>query len=513
MRTIRVTLFLVAVLAAVATVSTAVARTWTDVTGKYRVEAEFAGYEDGKVQLRLSGGDLVSVPLNKLSPEDRNWVSRELRRRRNDDSPRDPGPGDAGRGQDPGLGEDRAPATTDNMAGWPQWRGPRRDGISDETGLLDNWEASAPELIWSSRGMGRGYSSLVIHDGRIYTMGKRDGRVQMICAELDGGEVAWTTPVGGGSDPNCTPTVDPEANLVFGMSHAGDLICVDARSGDERWRKNFERDFGGRMMSSWGYSESPLVDGDRLIVTPGGDRAVMAALDKRTGNVIWTTRESGSGGAGYASPVISHGGGVKQYITLVGRGLIGVAADDGRLLWHYQRIANSTANVPTSIVKGDLVFCSTGYGDGGSALLRLQSQGRAVRFQELYYKRNNELQNHHGGMVLIGDHIYMGHGHNNGLPVCVEMQSGRIVWGPERGAGSGSAAMVAADGDLYFRYENGVMALVEATPAGYRLKGSFRIASNNGKSWQHPVIFDRRLYLRDQDELHCYDLSTTTGAP
>lgn len=395
---------------------------------------------------------------------------------------------------------------------WYQWRGPERDGICRETGLNDDWPADGPPLLWRTRGLGRGYSSVSIAGGKLYTMGKQGPQTFLICRRLDGDEL-WRTPVGGGDDPNCTPTVDPAANLVFALSHGGDLLCAEADSGREVWRKNFANDFGGRMMSGWGYSESPLVDGDRLICTPGSDRALLAALDKRTGRTIWSTPaapgtlgNAGKDGAGYSSVVVSNGGGIKQYIQLVGRGLVSVAADDGRGLWNYNRIANGTANVPTPIVTGNFVFTSTGYGDGGTALLELRKQGNGVAVREVYYKRADELQNHHGGMILIGDHVYMGHGHNNGFPACVELRSGRNLWGRTRGAGSGSAAIVYADGSLYFRYEDGVLALVDANPAGYELKRSFKIASNNGKSWPHPVIQEGRLYLRDQDELLCYAL-------
>jgi outer membrane protein assembly factor BamB len=465
---------------------------WTAKAGNFTVEAELVSYADGKVKLQKADGKIVEVAMAKLSTADQKWVRDELRRR-------------------------KAQATTDTRStvsvakmeneDWYQWRGPRRDGISLETGLLNEWPEDGPPKLWSSRGVGSGYASVSISGDRIYTMGNKDGGTQLFCLKLEDGSLVWQTPVGGGDNPNCTPTVDPESGLVYGLSHGGDLLCAKVDTGEKVWSVNYGRDFGGKMMSGWGYSESPLVDGDRLIVTPGGDKAVLAALDKKSGKPVWATAADGSGGAGYASPVISHGGGVKQYLTLVGRGLISVAADDGRVLWFYQRIANGTANIPTPIVKDDLVFTSTGYGDGGSALLQLVKDGRGVNYREIYYKKADELQNHHGGMVLLGEHVYMGHGHNNGFPVCVELKTGRVVWGPERGAGGNSAALVAADGNLYFRYENGVMALVAATPNGYELKGKFRIASVNGQSWPHPVIHHGKLYLRDQDELHCYDIA------
>ncbi len=493
--------FLSAVIAAIVVVhfvskARADQRTWSDLSGRYKVEAEFVDLVDGTVTLRKTDGETIDVPLKRLSGADRNWIARHRRSAKATDS---------ASGSRPSSGSNSA--TLVSATEWPRWRGPANDGISVETGLLKSWPESGPPLAWSSRGLGRGYSSVVISAGKLITMGKKNGGTKLICVSAEDGSPIWEVPVGGNKDPNCTPTVDPDSNLVFGLSFEGVLVCANIESGQEVWRKDFQRDFGGRMMSGWGYSESPLVDGDRLICTPGSDAGVLVALNKQTGEVVWRTAMNG-GSAGYSSPVISHGGGVKQYVTLVGKGLIGVRASDGQMLWHYGDVANTTANVPTPLVKGDYVFGSSGYGDGGSVLLKLMPAGRgSVRYNEVYYKRNSEVQNHHGGMVLIGNHVYMGHGHNNGFPLCLDLVSGRKMWGPERGVGEGSAAVVAADGHLYFRYENAVMALIEATPRGYHLKGSFNIKSRNGKSWAHPVIADKRLYLRDQDELHCYDIA------
>ncbi|MEC8556164.1 MAG: PQQ-binding-like beta-propeller repeat protein [Planctomycetota bacterium] len=193
---------------------------------------------------------------------------------------------------------------------------------------------------------------------------------------------------------------------------------------------------------------------------------------------------------------------------MAGRGLISVEAKTGRPLWQYEKIANGTANVPTPIVDGDYVFCSSGYGDGGTALLQLSGRRGVVNWREVYYQDAKQLQNHHGGMIKIGNYVYMGEGHNEGFPMCVDFRTGRKMWGKQRGAGTGSAAIVAADGHLYFRYQNGVMALIEADPQNYKLKGSFQIATRNGQSWPHPVIFDGKLLLRDQNQLHCYSLKS-----
>lgn len=390
---------------------------------------------------------------------------------------------------------------------WPSWRGPKRDAISTEKGLLTEWSEEGPKLLWSADGLGRGFSSVAISGGRIYTMGERKGGTFLICLDLNGHE-QWAARVGTG-DPNCTPTVD--GNRVYAVDRHGELACVGTESGNVLWTKSFTKDFGGKMMSGWGYSESPLVDGDRLIVTPGAKDAMLVALDKQTGDVIWKAAvpdlgSKGNDGAAYSSVVISHASGVKQYVQLVGKGIVSVRADDGKFLWNYNKITNGTASIPTPIVRGDHVFCSSGYGDGGSALLKVVKSGDTFQAEEIWYKKSSELQNHHGGVVLLGDHLYMGHGHNNGFPVCVEFLTGKDAWRPGRGPGSGSAAIVCADGHLYFRYESGDMALIEATPAEYRLKGTFKIKTKHSASWPHPVVVDGRLYLRDQHNLHCYNV-------
>jgi outer membrane protein assembly factor BamB len=393
-------------------------------------------------------------------------------------------------------------------ADWPQWRGPGRDGISPDRDLLAAWPAKGPPLLWQAKGLGSGYSSVSIADGRIFTMGRRRGGAHLIALERATGKELWATPVGGGN-PNSTPTVDGER--VYALGREGDLLCAESATGKVLWKKNFGKDFGGKMMSVWGYSESPLVDGDRLVCTPGAEKAMIVALDKKTGATVWKAPmpeydgKRGKDGAGYSSIVVSKACGVRQYVQLTGRGVISVAARDGKPLWAYNRVANGTANIPTPIVKDDLVFCSSGYGTG-SALLRVVRDGGSLKAEEVYFLGGGQMQNHHGGMVLVGDHVYAGHGHNEGFPVCVELKTGKIAWGPERGAGTGSAAVVYADGHLYFRYQNGVMALVEATPKAYRLKGSFKLASVRGASWPHPVIVGGKLYLRDQDVLMCYDL-------
>jgi outer membrane protein assembly factor BamB len=475
----------------------ATVRTWKDKSGKYDMKAELVKYENGRVYLkRESDGKTISLSMSTLSRYDQIWVNKEMdRRRTGGDRPKPPADTPE---------PDEAPSAPSGQTDWPQWRGPNRDGKSAETGLLTSWPADGPRKLWSASGLGRGYASVAVVGDRIYTMGRRGNGESLICLAASSGETVWTAAVGSGDHSNCTPTVD--GNRVYGIGLKGDLVCVDTTNGQVIWQKNFARDFGGQMMSQWGFSESPLVDGDKLVCTPGGSRSMMVALNKETGLPIWATQMppvqgNGKDGAGYSSAVISLAGGAKQYVQLVGRGLIGVNADNGKLLWGYNKIANDTANIPTPIAFSNYAFCSSGY-NAGSALLKV-SGGEA---QEVYFLPHNQLQVHHGGMILHQGHIFCGHGQSAGYPTCLDLKTGRLTWERGRGPGKGSAAVTYADGHIYFRYEDGIMALVEANPAQFRLKGRFQIATVNDKSWPHPVISDGKLYLRDQDNLHCYDI-------
>jgi outer membrane protein assembly factor BamB len=405
---------------------------------------------------------------------------------------------------------------------WPQWRGPARDGISPAEALLSEWPESGPPLVWRTQGLGSGHASLSIADGRLFTLGDRDGSEYVIAIDASDGSELWRVRLGEANDDGrgrggsrSTPTID--GNRVYALGTAGSLVSLDVATGAEAWRRSLPGDFGGRMMSRWKFSESPLVDAGRVVFTPGVPDTFMVAVDAQSGRELWRTRvpelgPQGRDGAGYSSIVVSEGGGVRQYVQLAGRGVVGVRASDGAYLWSYNRVANDVANVATPIVRGDLVFASTGYRTG-SALLRLSpAPGGGVGAEEVYFLDAPTLQNHHGGLILVGDHVYGGHGHNNGFPICVELESGAVVWGGQiRNQGSGSAAVTFADGHLYFRYQNGAVLLIEATPEGYREKGSFEIPDAEPPGWAHPVIAEGRLYLRDQDRLFCYDIAASEG--
>jgi len=408
-----------------------------------------------------------------------------------------------------------AAARPGSAADWPQWRGPNRDGRSSETGLIRNWDQQPPKLEWMVEGMGRGYASLSAVDGRLYTTGNFDDGQSVVAVDAATGSILWRQPLTsappkhGYPGSRCVPTVDGEHLYV--VSSDGEIACLTAADGNIVWKRDFRQQWRGRMMSGWGFSESPLVDGDRVLCTPGGNGAMIVALDKRTGDEVWRSDVPdlggiGKPGAGYSSIVISNGAGVKQYVQLIGQGVIGVRADDGRFLWGYNRVANKTANIPTPLVSGDYVFASTGY-QAGAALLKLVPADEGVAAEEVYFLNGGTFQNHHGQMVLLDGYVYAGHQHVNGFPICVELETGKIIWGGKiRGPGRGSAAITCVDGQLIFRYQDGTLGLIEATPAEYRLNGTFLPEYQEDNSWSHPVVVDGKLYLREQDKLMCYNL-------
>ena len=392
---------------------------------------------------------------------------------------------------------------------WPQWHGPHRDNKSTETGLNHDWDAKPPKLEWKLDGLGEGYASVSIVGDRLYTTGNFPDGQYVVAVDLKKRKIAWKTPIskaqadnGGYKGTRSTPTVD--GDRLYAVSSDGQLACLRTANGKLLWEKRFDKEWGGRMMSGWGYSESPLVDGDRVICTPGGDNAMLVALNKKNGKEIWRTKAPDLGGAGYSSIIISEGAGVKQYVTTVGRGVIGVRADDGKLLWSYNKIANNVANIPTPVAAGDYIFATTGYG-AGTALLKLTKTGNGVDAHEVWFTK--DLQNQLGGVVLDGDYLYFGNGHGSGFPTCVELATGKVMWGGQlRGPGNGTAAVTFADGDMIFRYQSGEVALMEATPDEYRLKGVFTPEVVIREAWAHPVVCRGNLWLREQNTLMCYDL-------
>lgn len=397
---------------------------------------------------------------------------------------------------------------------WPTFRGPERTGVSTETGLLQSWPQDGPKLVWETEGIGRGYSSLAIADGRIFTLGDHtsladDDDEYLLAFDQESGKPLWKTKTGEswneGSESwqssRSTPTVDGQ--YVYALNAHGVLICCEAATGAEKWRKNLKKDFDGVKGDSWGYSESVTIDGDRLICTPGGEKNTMVALNKETGDLIWSMSQPKNRGAGHASIVISEIGGVRVYVQTTASGAIGVRASDGKLLWNYD-IDRTTAVIPTPIVKDDLVFFAAGYGRGGALLKQIPGDDNTVTIEEVY-PLNRGLANKHGGIVRVGDYLF-GDSDDGGIPFCAEFMTGENKW-KKRGSGKGSAAFAAADGCLYILFASGKMVLAKATPEKYEEVGSFDVpGAGERPSWAHPVILDGHLYLRDNNRILCYDI-------
>ena len=411
-----------------------------------------------------------------------------------------------------------ASASATPAADWPRWRGPDGTGISGERDIATSWAGEAPKLAWEATGIGHGYSSVVTSGGVLMTTGRVDGSVICFALNADTGEKKWETIIGKTSrNVMSTPTIHD--GRVYCVDPDGELVCLRLSDGEILWERSYVDDFGGRLMSGRGYGESPLIDGDRLLVTPGGADAMIVALDRRTGETIWKSpfpKMAGAGrdGAAFSSLNITTAAGVRQIVQLTGRGLVGIEANSGKFLWSYDDISNSTANIPTPIVKGDLVFSANGY-HAGAVLLRLEKDSRGgtgVKATEVYRLKGNRFQNHHGGCVLIGNQIYGGHGSNNGLPTCLDLATGKIRW-KRRGPGTGSASVTSAGGKLIFRYQDGVVALIEASPDDYQLKVTFETPASGGDSWSHPVISNGKLFLREKDTLWAYDIRRSANPP
>jgi len=382
---------------------------------------------------------------------------------------------------------------------WPQWRGPDRTGVSKETGLLKQWPSGGPPRLWTNFALGSGYGSVSVKGNRIFVQSLLGNQSTVAALNTADGKIVWSRVIGQGNDndmgpgPRGTPTVDEDR--VYVLSERGDLACLRVLDGTVVWQKNILREFGGYNIR-WLISESPLVDGNNLIVTPGGRGAGIVALDKMTGRTVWTSKEL-SDEAGYSSVIVADVQGVRTLMTITGEGAVGVRASDGKLMWKYPRVANNTANIATPIYHENKVFYTTNY-DTGGALLNLGARGGVVVAEEAYFTR--DMQNHHGGVVLVNGYLY---GFNNSILTCLEFATGRLMW---RNRSVGKGSLTYADGHLYVLSENNVVGLVEASPKGYVEKGRFTIPDQGLPSWAHPVVSGGRLYIRNQGTLSAYDI-------
>jgi outer membrane protein assembly factor BamB len=394
-----------------------------------------------------------------------------------------------------------APSTARQKGGdrnWAQWRGPRRDGKSMETHLLKRWPEGGPRLLWSVGGLGEGFGSVAIADGTIYVTGMIEATGHLFAFDL-AGRPKWKRRYGpewNGGHPGtrCTPTINDGS--VYVMSGRGGLVCMDAASGAPKWSLNVLEEFGGRNRR-WGFAESVLIVDDKVIATPGGRDAGMVALDKTTGNTVWTSKAL-SELSGFCSPLLFERGSRRIIATMTDRSIVGVDAGTGRLLWR-RPYRNRHGNHPvTPLHSGGWLYATSGYG-GGGVMLALSPDGATVTEKWT----DKALDCHHGGVVLVDGHIYGAAHHRGGKWTCLDWKSGKVMW-QDRGVGKGSITY--ADGMLYCYGEKGTMGLVRPSPAEYDLASSFQVTKGSGPHWAHPVVFGGRLYIRHGDVLMAYDV-------
>lgn len=409
-------------------------------------------------------------------------------------------------------------------ADWPQFRGPDRTGVSKETGLLNEWPEKGPPLLWTFSKAGVGYSGPAVVGDRVYLSGGRGESEFVFALNAENGTEQWATKIGPlfagnrwNAGPSATPTVD--GDLVFALGGGGDLVCVEAATGKERWRKSMLKDLqgevdshgGGDEMVGWGFTWAPLVDGDNLICVPGGKDGLLAALDKKTGAVKWRTKEIPEA-ATYSSPIVAEFAGVRHYLEMTYYGIAAVAPADGSLLWYYKRGRPYKDNsncvvIPTPVCQDSFVLIDSGFGEGCD-LIKVTKSGDKFQATKVYANRN--LENENGGFVVVDGRVYGSSEKRKGW-TCLDLKTGKVLWADRRSLGNGS--IVAADGRLYcYGEEEGIAVLLEPSPKEWTEKGRFEIPQKSklhkpyGKIWAHPVIANGKFYLRDQELLFCFNI-------
>ncbi len=386
---------------------------------------------------------------------------------------------------------------------WCQFHGPKLDNLSTETGLLKAWPAGGPERIWTVQGIGMGFSSVAIADGLIYTAGNRQGNTTISAIDLKG-EVQWQKSNGSSWSQSYegtrgTPTIN--GDCLYHESPLGRVTCMDAKTGREIWSRNILDDFGSQNIK-WALSESVVIDGDKVICTPGGPETCIVALDKATGETVWQSPSAQGDLAGYASPAMGQLGEVRMIFQMTGKALVGVNADSGDLLFRLEHDTRYDVNAMRPIFKDGYVFISSNYGTG-SVMFKLDLDGERVTAEKVWEHR--PLDNHHGGVILVDGYLYGSSGQGWH---CLQWETGQSEY-RERGVGKG--ALTYADGMLYTLSENGKMGLVAATPSGHQLVSQFDLPEGGeGKSWAHPVVCGGRLYIRHGEFLYAFDVRASS---
>jgi outer membrane protein assembly factor BamB len=397
---------------------------------------------------------------------------------------------------------------------WPQWRGPERTGISQEKGLLKDWPKDGPKLVWQVTDIGEGYSTPAVVGDRLYLMGNKGTTDEYVLAlDAKDGKIIWKAGLGkvgpnqmmNYSGARSTPTIDGDS--IYALSSDGELGCLETATGKVKWRKELRAEFEGKP-GYWAYAESPLVDGDLVICSPGGSVATLVALKKHTGEPVWKTAVPGGDKAAYASVTAVEAAGRKQYVQFFDKGVVGVDAKTGEFLWRYDNTGKTMGpNIGTPISHDGFVYSAAKAGGG---LVKLKASDKGVSAEQVYLERN--LPNGVGGAVRVGDYLY---GTTNEGLVCANYKTGKAMW---RDKTLGSASVCCADGRLYVHCESGDVALVEATPDAYREKGRFKPSGQpkhirqRETAWVYPVVANGKLYVRDLGVLWCFDVKDSKAA-
>ncbi|EMI16981.1 polyvinylalcohol dehydrogenase [Rhodopirellula maiorica SM1] len=403
-------------------------------------------------------------------------------------------------------------------ADWPQWRGPNRDGHAAPQALKKSWEDAAPQLRWSFTNAGRGYSAVAVVDGRLYTMGSDNEKCYAICLNTKTGEKIWKTEVarastdedynhGWGGGPRSTPTVD--GDQVFVLSDIGQLAALSKADGKVQWTTNFVSDHGGSI-PKWGYAESPLVDGDRVVVTPG-EANFMIALDRKTGEKVWSSQGINAP-AQYGSIIKGDVGGNPFYVTASKPGLFAVDTKSGKQIFSDSTTGNDVAVIPTPVVSENLLYHTSDYG-AGNTLLKLKADGDKITAESVYHLAGKSMMNHHGGVVLHEGVIYGCTKANGGMWMAQDLESGETLW-EHRMRPNRSGSICFADGMLYcYNDEEGSVVLVEPNRIEWKPKGTLtlpretELPRDKGAIWAHPVVADQMLIIRDQDLIFAFDIA------
>jgi outer membrane protein assembly factor BamB len=390
---------------------------------------------------------------------------------------------------------------------WPQWRGPNRDGLSRETGLLKEWPEEGPSLVWQVKNLGRGFSTPAVVGGRLYLMANAGMDEFVRCLDVKDGAEIWSTRIGKVGNPDqkppyaaarSTPTV--EGNVLYALGSDGDVASLETTTGKIRWHRSLRADFAGKP-GTWAYAESPLIDGDVLVCTPGGNDATLLALNKTTGQVVWKCALPEGDDAAYASAIVIEAGGARQYVQLLQKGLVSVNVKSGKLLWRYAKpVSVFDANIPTPLADGGIIYVASA-GTGGGAV-KVKAKDANIKADQLYFEP--KLPTAIGGTVKIGGFLY---GTTAEAMMCVEFATGKVKW---QDRALGAASMCYADKRLYLHGENGAVALVEPSSESYSERGRFtppdQPKHTNEKAWAYPVVANGRLYVRDLGTLWCFDI-------